>query len=1030
MRPLQLELTYFGPYRHVVVDFTKFSEQPLFLISGKTGSGKTTLFDGMCYALFNQTTNAQRNASSLRSDFAPSDVESKVTLLFEHEGVQYQITRKPAQTLLGRGHKLVDHPAHVELVYPAGSEQPKSITKIPEADRFIHDLLHLDRDQFRQIALLPQGKFRQFLSSSSNDKEKLLRSLFDTGLYDRWSEVLKNQLSQKQRAQEQLQTQLDTLKQNEEEVDTNLSQEEWATAVTAKIAEQKTQLTELSTKVKQQEKAEQKATAKLHAAQKLQEQQKEFKQVSTQLQQLHARSGEMQGVQATIHKLEWFNGQQKNYYAYVDSKKRAHSLQSQLSALQQELAAKQKEQDKVQTKLTALQANAEQMAALKNQLGVLKNQLSIYQQRDALQQQLVTDRKTLQNQQDKLQKNQQGLTSLQQSLADGQQQLDKLSNVDDSRLILSEQKHQLADAASLWQQVQDRTEERKHKQEQLTKVQEQLVLAGQHLQTSEQHYHELQDRRTRNQIAALVAQLHDGEACPVCGSLDHPQPARVIKTQTVTDEELQAANDAYADAKTSQGKLQTQQKQLQEDLDTSRHQLLDLHDQLRTMLKMPAKTVDFGARLKEKQEQLAKQADELQAQQKLRDQLQQQQQTGEAEREKLIKAQDQLQAAVQKTELAVAKTESALATQGQNLQYDDLATAQRQYQRMQKQAEDYDQQNKELTDQLNQLQQGVAAIQAQLKQIQLDKAKGEEQQKQQHNQLQDALAKADFAAEWSFWQWAQERLDQLSGLQKDLQDYQLQLGKVNDRFDQLKQEVGDQKVVDLKPLQGQVDTAHQQLAHLQEETGSLKQSIAQRQSNLQQVQQLIGKQKQSFDQLAELTTLVKVVNGNTDSRLGLERYVLRSYFAEVLQAANPRLQELSNGRYLFALSDEVHGNGAKWAGLEVNIYDDNAGHYRSAHTLSGGESFIASLALALALSDVVQQHQGGVHIDALFVDEGFGSLDADALQQALQALQSIPGGRMVGIISHVTALEEQIPNQLQVKTDHGISSIQYQLEDA
>lgn len=1030
MRPLQLELTYFGPYRHVLVDFTKFDSQPLFLISGKTGSGKTTLFDGMCYALFNQTTNAQRNASSLRSDFAPRDVESKLTLLFEHEGVQYQITRKPAQQLLGRGHKMVDHPAHVELIYPANSDQPKSITKIPDADRFIHNLLHLDRDQFRQIALLPQGKFRQFLSSSSNDKEKLLRSLFDTGLYARWSEVLKKQLSQRQHDQEQLQTRLDTLKQNEGEIAPDLSTEEWALAVTDKINQQKKQQKELTIKTAEQEKAEQKANDQFRAAQKLQEQQKELVQVSEQLHQLQAQAGEMQGVQTAIHKLAWFNVQQKNYYAYVDGQKRTLSLQSHRDKLQKELTKKQDQQDTVQTKLTALQRSADKVTALKNQLGVLKNQLTIYQQRDDLQRQLTADKKLLQGQRDKLQKNKEKLANLKQRWEDGQQQLTELSDVDNSRLALLEQRHHLMDSVNLWHRIKDQTKERGHKQEELKKVKEQLKLAGEQLQTSKQHYNELQDRRTRNQIAALVAKLHDGQACPVCGSLDHPHPAKVTHPQTVTDEELQAANDAYADAKTDQGKLQTQQKQLQTDLTDSRQQLMDLCDQLRTTLEMPEKSVDFSERLKAKQGQLNKQSDELQAQQKLQSRLKKQQEVDQEAQKALMHDCDQLQAAVQKTELVVAKTESALATQGQNLQYDDLATAQLQYQQMLRQTEDYDRQNQELSDQLSQAQQQVAAIKSQLKQTQLDQKKAEDQQKQQHNQLQEALAKADFAAEWSFWQWAQERLDQLGKLQQDLQDYRMQKSKVQDRFDQLKTEIGDQEAVDLKPLQEKAASVHQQIAALQEKSGSLKQSITQRQNNLEQVQQLISKQKQSFDQLSELTTLVGVVNGNTDSRLGLERYVLRSYFEEVLQAANPRLQELSNGRYLFALSDEVHGNGAKWAGLEINVYDDNAGRYRSAHTLSGGESFIASLALALALSDVVQQHQGGVHIDALFVDEGFGSLDADALQQALEALQSIPGDRMVGIISHVAALEEQIPNQLQVKTDHGISSVQYQLEDA
>ena len=180
------------------------------------------------------------------------------------------------------------------------------------------------------------------------------------------------------------------------------------------------------------------------------------------------------------------------------------------------------------------------------------------------------------------------------------------------------------------------------------------------------------------------------------------------------------------------------------------------------------------------------------------------------------------------------------------------------------------------------------------------------------------------------------------------------------------------------------------------------------------------------DQLAQLQTLTDVVAGNTESHLGLERYVLQAYFRDVLEAANVQLARLTNGRYQFELATESHGAGAKWSGLEVNIYDDNAGKTRSARTLSGGESFMASLALALALCQIIQEQSGGISIDALFVDEGFGSLDQEALADALRALQELEGYRMIGIISHVTELEEQIPDQLLVKSINGRSTVAYQ----
>lgn len=179
-------------------------------------------------------------------------------------------------------------------------------------------------------------------------------------------------------------------------------------------------------------------------------------------------------------------------------------------------------------------------------------------------------------------------------------------------------------------------------------------------------------------------------------------------------------------------------------------------------------------------------------------------------------------------------------------------------------------------------------------------------------------------------------------------------------------------------------------------------------------------------ELTAFQTLTDVVTGNTENHLSLERYVLQAYFQEVLTAANVQLDRLTNGRYQFELSNDRHGAGAKWSGLEVNVYDDNAGKTRSARTLSGGESFMASLALALALCQIIQEQSGGISIDALFVDEGFGSLDQTALADALRALQELEGHRMIGIISHVTELEEQIPDQLRVTSVNGRSKISYQ----
>ena len=233
---------------------------------------------------------------------------------------------------------------------------------------------------------------------------------------------------------------------------------------------------------------------------------------------------------------------------------------------------------------------------------------------------------------------------------------------------------------------------------------------------------------------------------------------------------------------------------------------------------------------------------------------------------------------------------------------------------------------------------------------------------------------------------------------------------------------------DIASTQTKLNTEREQLRQYQQEMGQLTAQYKQLEETDQKIIKVVEKTGKLDQEINELQTLTDVVTGNTENHVSLERYVLQAYFQDVLVAANVQLERLTNGRYQFELATESHGAGAKWSGLEVNVYDDNAGRTRSARTLSGGESFMASLALALALCQIVQEQSGGIKIDALFIDEGFGSLDQQALEDALHSLQELEGHRMIGIISHITELEEQIPDQLIVRSRNGRSYVAYQHE--
>ena len=270
-----------------------------------------------------------------------------------------------------------------------------------------------------------------------------------------------------------------------------------------------------------------------------------------------------------------------------------------------------------------------------------------------------------------------------------------------------------------------------------------------------------------------------------------------------------------------------------------------------------------------------------------------------------------------------------------------------------------------------------------------------------------------------------KNLAQLDSINNEINSYEKQILVVKTKMSELDKTINNREMPNLVERNNVIIDKRKELATFQAEFSDITTEINHIQKIKQEVEQLLQEQKGNYKLMAEWKQLSDVMTGKSATKLSLERYVLQMYLQRVLNVANGRLKELTQGRYSFQIKDEK-GSYSSNTGLEINIYDDNAGKVRPVQTLSGGESFIAALALALALGEVIQANAGGIFVDALFVDEGFGSLDSDALQIALEALQTIEGkNRMIGIISHVKELQEQIPFQVKISSNYGKSKISY-----
>lgn len=1026
MRPIKLEMNNFGPYRHVVIDFTQLAATPLFLISGKTGAGKTTIFDGMTYALYGETTSKERDVKSLHADFARHEL-CTVQMVFEHEGVRYQISRQPQQQVQGRGNKLVNKQAKVSLIYPLDSDQPTELTKLGQVKDFIVKLLKLNADQFSQIVLLPQGRFRKFLSSDSNEKEKLLRDLFRTELYADWEQEIKNLLDKQKDSQNDLQTRLQTLQNQVSQLDNKLPLSEWLSGMQDLLNGRQKDLRQKRQDLQVSDKKVQQLNQQLQDEKQLNQQIEELRQIGRRLQDLAEQETTMKQLRKRIDQLNWFAQHQDGYISWSRSVQELKQLDAQLEQSSQRQKTAQENEAKSREKLNDLQKQDEEMKQLDRAMASLAGQLPLYQAQEQLGQKIKADREAKHESEKALDQANKTLAAHQEELATVRQDIGQLNQGLLKKADLVAEKSDWQIAHDLWEHWQDNHDQSQQAAKKVKSLQAENAANKDQVTQAQQAYNELQDMQIKGQIMSLVEQLHDGQACPVCGSLDHPHPAALEDIQPVDSKQLKSAakrlSQANRDQAAAESKLEKAQDELAGLLKTADEDWGKLQEKLPLGGDNPGQVLlDWQEILSTKEKQMAEDEASLAKLQKRQPQLQD---LLEQEQGKLQK----LQAESQQADLQLAKDQAAFNSQSAGLDKLTLTEAKSRLARGRQELKQYNEQLHSAQDQLSSAHEEAVVAQQAWQRYSQEKSQQSLAKTKLRDQLQADLAAYDSDLDWDFWQEAARDLGGLSHMQAKANAYYNQRDNLTERQQALKETVQDKKAADLGQTRSALANAQKEQSAIQETVGRLQEQRDQLLAKQEEISKLGEAEANLLEKMKELQTLSDVVSGKTDNKLSLERYILQNYFGEVLDRADPWLQQLSNGRYYFKLDTRPgSGNGSKWSGLEVDIYDDMAGQYRSARTLSGGESFIASLSLALALSEVVQEHHGGVHIDALFVDEGFGSLDQNALDHALQALQNIKGGRMVGIISHVSELEERLPNQLHVISENGVSRVEYQLD--
>ena len=1052
MKPLQLTMVAFGPYAGTqTVDLTRLGQSGLFLVTGDTGAGKTTLFDAICYALFGKLSGQIRNEKMMRSDYAQQDLETSVTLVFEHKAKQYRITRKPEQRRLSKRKKDGVYPeinvsAWAEI---ARLEQGQEIVLAEGKDKVdseIDSILRINVDQFRQISMIAQNQFAELLNKSGRERSVILRQIFGTQIHQQVQLQLKEMASQcraeNAKSRQTLEHYLAAIRLPQQQEQASQPTQalvelldnpqgiwrcdeiiECLAAFCEQDEQQKNQLAkqveQLEKQIEQDQQIRENAcnTQKLmERKEQLQLQRQEWQQKQPELEQQAKQLARCEVASYTLGPV--FDKRQAVQHSKMQAEEQLQQALHQQAELQQQ-APLQKQREVM---LQQTRESIEQCAA---QLEQQKRQLEEYVRLDQLKQQ-----------QEQKQVQYQAAEQEKQVLTQKHLQLEQQAEEFSKRLAQREQV-QLSLQKTLtelehWQQCRNKLSglATQYKELKATKhtaqnKQQEFLQAQQQFEQSNQTYLLAEQMFWQSQAGILAQKLQAGQPCPVCGSKEHPAPA-VCLDSVLTKEQLDEQKQKVEQLRAEMSKKATEAGQMDTLLQTQRQHYLQQALQiladcgceavvqeenevlLQTLVECSGQVNATLEQLKNRQAELNGQIEQIQqAEQQLAAT-----QTQQKEIQQMLEQAQQQQMEQQASLLGLTAQIEALQ---QTLPYATKQQAEETLQMLYHQKEQFNQQISELEQETKTYQQTWAAVQERLVNQQALQQQYNEQWSQAEQDWKKALQENGFQQS-EFEQSRRER-QELEQLRNWIAQQQQARQAVEVEWDSLQKQLQDAVTADVEALQQKIDQQKEKRSNANEQLLTINTRWAANVDTLCKLRAAWQNNEKEQKRQAIIDRLDATANGKLSGGLGkrqFEQYVLTAYFKQAVDAANQRLFGMTGGQYELRYHEMQDSENKDT--LDLDVFDNYTGKERSVGSLSGGETFKAALALALGLSDVIQNYAGGVQMDTLFIDEGFGTLDEDSLEKAIETLHNLTQDeRLVGIISHVPELRSRIEKQLVVR---------------
>lgn len=897
MKPLKLTLSAFGPYaEQTVVDFTLLGERGLYLITGDTGAGKTTIFDGITFALYGEASGDNREADMLRSKYARKDTPTYVELEFLYRGEVYRIRRNPEYMRPAKkGNGMTAEKADATFYYPDG----KIVTKTKDVTKAVTELIGLSRNQFTQIAMIAQGDFLKLLFAKTEERSKIFREIFDTKRY--------------QILQERLKSEAGVLRMQYEDLTKSVSQYIDGIRYEGERKEKETvgeTLIFLDELTKQEEKEQERYERQMG------ELERKIFTLQKQIGKEEARRAAKREVEKLEEELQCLkpklSEQAERFRQGSERSKEKEKLLKEILA-EEEKMVYYEEAGKLEKEKKKIEANCE----------TLRKEISkIRQQKEETARRREETKK----------------------------QLEEMNRLDTVSLELSQEERNLEEEKQKVRNLKKLFVEYKNVVHSFKEAQELYQKVSLESQNIRKNCEEMEQHFLDAQAGILASGLKEGVCCPVCGATHHPSPAKLTK-EICTEAELKRKKKESQELAEKVSRLSEQAGALKGEGDRIRRQIEESGREL------------FGELPQSLYEALEERIQELKTQDTVvkekRNKIEE-----SLKRRKILEEQDE------KNDRVFAEQEALL----------------------EKKEAEYHQQEKECVIAVERYQKAVQQLtygsQEQANAVLKEKKKKKMDLEAVYQQAEEAYRKTE------------ERMKICAAKLKTLEPQ----------------------------TEGTGEEHWEELLQYQEEYKQEKEILTKKKEELTldyqnnvRIRNLVEEQYEKMQDVERRWMFVKslsnTANGTVSGKekIMLETYIQMTYFQRIIERANTRFLVMSGGQYELKRRKDA-GNLRSQSGLELDVIDHYNGSVRSVRTLSGGESFQASLALALGLSDEIQSAAGGIQLDAMFIDEGFGSLDEEALEQAMKALKDLANGnRLVGIISHVAELKERIEKQIVVK---------------